>query len=188
MSDQQWVTLARVVRTQGRKGEVLADLLTDFPERFQTQPDIFLRSPAKGEPRAAVVESSWMPTGRSAGRIVLKLAGVDSISDAELLAGAEVQIPAAERVSLADGTYYVSDLIGCRMTNRGDEIGTVSDMHFPQDTAGRRIEDAAAIFVVERANGDEILIPFASAFVRRIDTASRTIDMELPDGLLQMNG
>lgn len=187
MSDQQWVTLARVVRTQGRKGEVLADLLTDFPDRFQTQPNVFLRSDS-GEPRPTVVESSWMPTGRSAGRIVLKLAGVDSISDAELLAGAEVQIPAAERVNLADGTYYVSDLIGCRMNNRGDEIGTVSDMHFPQDTAGRRIEDAAAIFVVERANGDEILIPFASAFVRRIDTASRVIDMELPDGLLQMNG
>lgn len=182
-----WITLARVVRPQGRRGEVLADLKTDFPEQLRQYPNIFLRLP-DGEPKPAVVEDSWLPTGRSAGRIVLKLQGVDSISDAEKLLDATLEIASDQRLTLSDGNYYVSDLIGCQMVHQGDMVGTVVDMHFPQDPTGKRIDDAAALFVVERANGDEVLIPFANAFVASIDTVARKIEMNLPDGLLEMNG
>lgn len=183
----EWITLARVVRTQGRKGEVLCDLLTDFPDRFHEQPDVFLRQP-KGEPVPAFVEDAWLPTGRSAGRIVLKLRGTDSISDAETLTNATVEIPSDQRVTLTDGNFYVNDLVGCTVVNRGDAVGTVTDMHFPQDPTGKRIEDAAAIFVVERANGDEVMIPFVNAFIGRIELTARRIEMDLPDGMLEMNG
>ncbi|MEZ2345718.1 ribosome maturation factor RimM [Terriglobus sp. RCC_193] len=184
---EEWISLARVVRPQGRRGEVLADLKTDFPDHFREYPNIFLRLP-ECEPQPVVVEDSWLPTGRSAGRIVLKLRGVDSISDAEKLLNATIEIASNQRLTLSNGNYYVSDLIGCQMVHHGDLLGTVVDMHFPQDPAGKRIEDAAALFVVERANGDEVLIPFANAFVTGIDTAARKIEMNLPDGLLEMNG
>jgi len=183
----EWITLARVVRPQGRRGEVLADLKTDFPDYFRQDPNIFLRLP-DGEPQLTMVEDSWLPTGRSAGRIVLKLRGVDSISDAEKLLNATIEISSDQRLTLTDGNYYVSDLIGCQMVHHGDLVGTVVDLHFPQDPTGKRIEDAAALFVVERANGDEVLIPFANAFVASIDTAAKKIEMNLPEGLLEMNG
>jgi 16S rRNA processing protein RimM len=118
----------------------------------------------------------------------LKLRGSETISDAELLAKAEVQIPSDERVALDDATFYVNDLIGCTLTDGETELGIVEDMHFPQDPQGRRIETAAAIFVVKRANGDEVLIPFANEFVENIDMAARRIEMKLPHGLVEMNG
>lgn len=186
MSDLEWSTLARVVRPQGRKGEVLADLLTDFPERFRNQPHVFLRRPG-AEPEPSEVESHWLPTGRSAGRIVLKLRGIDSISDAERLISAEIQVPADQRLALPDGNYYVSDLIGCRILQESVVLGVITDMQFPQDPAGKRIEDAPALFVLERTDGDELLVPFALAFVKRIDVGAKLIEMQLPDGLLDVN-
>jgi 16S rRNA processing protein RimM len=184
---KDWVTLARVVRPQGRRGEVLCDLFTDSPNQFKERPNVSLLG-SDGLRRDAVVEDHWLPVGRSAGRIVLKLAGTESIQDAEDLGKSEVQIPAAERVALDEQTYYVNDLIGCVMTDGETEIGTVDDMHFPQDPQGRRIETAAAIFVVKRANGDEVMIPFANEFVANIDVDAKRIEMRLPQGLVDMNG
>jgi 16S rRNA processing protein RimM len=184
---EQWVTLARIVRPQGRRGELLSDLFTDFPEQFTEQPRVSLLTPAAAR-IPATVESHWMPTGRSAGRIVLKFAGTDSITDAEKLAGYQVQIPAEQRLKLDDETHYVEDLIGCTLVDGENEIGIIEDLHFPLDSEGRRLQDAASIFVVKRPNGDELLIPFANAFVRNIDTAAKRIEMNLPGGLLEMNG
>jgi 16S rRNA processing protein RimM len=182
-----WVTLARVVRPQGRRGEVLCDLLTDSPSQFKDRPHVSLLR-ADNTRTDAIVEDHWLPVGRSAGRVVLKLAGVESITEAEKLARVEVQIPADERLALDESTYYVHDLIGCVMSDGETEIGTVVDMHFPQDPQGRRIEAAAAIFVVARTNGDEVMIPFANEFVAEIDVAVKRIQMRLPDGMVDMNG
>ena len=182
-----WVTLARVVRPQGRRGEVLCDLFTDFPNQLKERPNVFLAGPT-GLRTDAVVEDHWLPVGRSAGRIVLKLAGIETISDAEKLSRFEVQIPADERVALDEQTYYVNDLIGCVLTDNEIEIGTVEDLHFPQDPQGKRIETAAAIFIVTRDNGDEVMIPFANEFIAKIDVAEKRIEMRLPQGLVEMNG
>ena len=181
------MTLARIVRPQGRRGEVLCDLFTDFPDQFQERTGVSLLTPG-GVRTEVQIQEHWLPTGRSAGRVVLKLRGVETISDAEGLAGAQVQIPLDERLALDDETYYVNDLIGCTMTDGETEIGTVDDMHFPQDPQGRRIETAAAIFVVKRANGDEVMIPFANEFVAKIDIGEKRIEMRLPHGLVDMNG
>jgi 16S rRNA processing protein RimM len=166
---------------------VLSDLFTDFPDRFKEQPEVSLLAGA-GTRTPGYIEEHWLPTGRSAGRIVLKLRGVETISDAELLAGVEVQIAEDQRLTLDDQTYYVSDLIGCVLADSDSELGTVDDMHFPQDAQGRRIETAAALFVVKKANGDEVLIPFANEFVTKIDIAAKRIEMNLPQGLVEMNG
>ena len=104
----EFVTLARVAKTQGRHGEVAADLFSDFPERFAERHRVFALN-AQGERREMELEGFWPHKGR----IVLKFAGVDSISDAEGLIGSEIQIPVSERAELEEGANYISDLVGC---------------------------------------------------------------------------
>lgn len=190
---EDWVTLARVVRPQGRRGETLCELDTDFPERFRDRQRLMLRARIGGDPEPCTVEDFWLPTGRSAGRIVLKFAGVDSISDAERLSGAEVLVPASERVLLEEGTFYLDELQGCTVVNVAgddgpDELGTITDVHFLTDSAGAKLEDAAPLLVVTRPNGDEVLIPLAKQFLEAPDLANRRITMRLPHGLVEANG
>jgi 16S rRNA processing protein RimM len=195
-SDAQWVVLARILRPQGRKGEVLAELLTDFPERFASHPRVWIAPQGFADSATAVPElarqievgSHWLPVGRNAGRIVLGFAGIDSIELAEELAGKEVVVPASERVPLEAGAAYVSDLIGCRVYDRDSLVGVVEDVQFPATPDGtRRLEEAAALLAVRSAEGDEVLVPFASAFLVEIDTGAKAIRMELPEGLTGVN-
>lgn len=185
--------LARVVRPQGRRGEVLCELDTDFPERFRERKDLYLRADEAADPAPVALEDFWLPTGRSAGRVVLKFTGVDSINDAEKLAGFQVLVPLSQRAALEEGTFYVDDLRGCIVTNMAggdgpDELGTVTDVHFPTDSAGAKLEDAAPILVVTRPNGDEVLIPLAKEFLESPDLPNRRIAMRLPRGLVEANG
>ena len=191
--EAEWVTLAVVVRPQGRRGEVLCELDTDFPQRFAERKRLFLRREGTGAPQPYVLENFWLPTGKSAGRVVLKFAGIDSISDAERLAGLHVLLPLSERATLEEGTFYVDDLRGCTVVNLAggegpDELGTVTDVHFPTDGAGAKLEDAAPVLVVTRSNGDEILIPLAKEFIESPDLLDRRITMRLPAGLVEVNG
>ena len=182
-----WVLLAHIVRPQGRRGEVLADLHTDFPERFSDRTVLSLRL-ADGEPTAHTLESFWLPTGKSAGRIVFKFAGVDSISEAEALAGHDVVLPSSERVTLAGDEFYVSDLNGCIVSDGSADLGTVVDVHFPSNTDGKRLEDAAPILIVERSDGDELMIPLAKEFLKNADLGNKRLLMQLPKGLVDING
>lgn len=186
-TETEWITLARIARTQGRKGEVLADLFTDFPDRFKTRKSVTLLSPA-GVRTAHTVESFWLPTGRSAGRIVFKLSAIDDMNAAEKLAGFTVQIVPEERVPLDAATWYVSDLVGCEVTDEGNPIGIVLDVHFPANTDGKRLEAAAPILVVQRGDGDEVMVPLALTHIVRIATGEKKIEMRLPVGLLDING
>jgi 16S rRNA processing protein RimM len=195
-SDAQWVVLARILRPQGRKGEVLAELLTDFPERFASHPRVWIAPQGFADSAIAAPElarqievaSHWLPVGRNAGRIVLGFAGVESIEQAENLASEEVVVPVRERVPLEAGAAYISDLIGCSVYDRDSLVGVVEDVQFPTTPDGtRRLEEAAALLAVISAEGDEVLVPFASAFVVEIDTAAKAIRMALPEGLVQVN-
>lgn len=195
-SAAQWVVLARILRPQGRRGEVLAELFTDFPERFASQPRVWLAEAGFVETsgaeadgaRAAEVASHWLPVGRNAGRIVLGFAGVNSIEQAQTLEGMEVVVPASERVPLEEGAAYISDLVGCTVFDGAIAVGLVEDVRFPATPDGlRRLEDAAALLAVRSPEGDEVLIPFASAFVVKIDTGAKAIRMKLPEGLVGVN-
>ena len=164
---------------QGRRGEVLAEIHTSFPERFAERRELSGLA-ANGSRRELQVEEHWFHKGG----VVLKFAGVDSISDAEQLAGMELQIPQEQRAELEAGAAYVSDLVGCEVlvqtANGLVAIGAVSDVQFG---AGE-----APLLVVKGKRGErelEYLVPYAEAFLKQTDFEHRRIEMELPEGLLE---
>jgi 16S rRNA processing protein RimM len=187
-----WIVLAQLLRPQGRKGELLAELLTDFPERFEDRRHVFLAaagfSGTPEEARSAEVVSFWLPVGKNEGRIVLQFAGVDSISDAESIAGLEVIVPEEERLPLDDESVYISELVGCTIYDGGVAVGVIEDVQFPTTPdGGRRLAEAAPLLSVRSLEGDEVLIPFAKAFLVAMDTDAKRIDMRLPAGLIEVN-
>jgi 16S rRNA processing protein RimM len=161
-----------VLKTQGRRGEVAAELYTDFPERFEQRRKLFALEP-QGSRRELELEEFWPHKGQ----LVLKFADVDSISDAELLVGCELQIPAGERAEVEAGTAYVSDLIGCIVWDGEREIGTVKDVQFG---AG----EAPMLIVTGRK---EFEIPYAEAYLNSVDVGRKEIRMQLPEGMLEIN-
>jgi 16S rRNA processing protein RimM len=124
---------------------------------------------------AMEVESTWM----HGDHIIFKFKGIDSISAAEGLAGAEVSIPLEQRAPVPAGEFYQSDLLGCEVFDAtGRNLGTVS--HF-EDTGG------APIIEVRTKDGKELLIPFAKSICTKIDPAQRRIEVTLPEGLEDLN-
>jgi 16S rRNA processing protein RimM len=191
-STPAWIVLAHLLRPQGRKGELLADLFTDFPERFENRRRVFLAAPGfEGEAakaRPAEVVAFWLPVGKNEGRVVLQFAGIDSISDAESIAGKDVLIPHEERLPLDDESVYISELVGCTVYDGSLPVGVVDDVQFAMTADGaRRLDDAAPLLAVRSSEGDEILIPFAKAFLVSVNTAAKRIDMTLPAGLVEIN-
>jgi 16S rRNA processing protein RimM len=178
-----WVLLAHIVRPHGRHGELVADILTDFPERFHARPHLWLISSSQvtAAPREVLLENFWFFRSR----VVLKLQGVDSISAAEGVRGYSVAIPAAERAPLDPGSWYAADLIGCEVfdLNRAADIGEIVDID--------RGSSSSDLLVVRcnsaRSRGGEVLIPFVRDYLVRVDPAERRVEMRLPDGLLDIN-
>ena len=191
-STPAWIVLAHLLRPQGRKGELLAELFTDFPERFEEQRRVFLAAPGfdgdQAEARAVEVAAFWLPVGKNDGRVVLKFDGIDTISEAETVAGLDAVIPRGERLPLEDESVYISELIGCTVYDGPQEIGVVRDVQFAMTAdGGRRLDDAAPLLAVASVEGDEILIPFAKAFLVNVDTEAKRIEMTLPEGLVEVN-
>ena len=192
---EAWVWLARIRRPQGRKGEVFAEILTDFPEKFAQRRKLFLLglggaveervwSPGSpnardpGHPREVELTNHWLHKGG----IVLHFAGIDSISAAEGLTGFYVAILRAERAALADDETYISDLIGCTLVDvSGAEPHEVGEIEGVDRPAG-----AASLLIVRSPRG-EVLIPFAKSYLRRIDLEGRRVEMALPEGLVDLN-
>jgi 16S rRNA processing protein RimM len=176
----EYVRLARLIRPQGRHGELLAEILTDFPQRFAQQPEVWLLPAAAGKPpRAAVIERAWPHKGR----IVLKFAGVDSINDAETLRGWQVAVAREQRMRLEDDAVYIGDLIGCHVideANDGADLGPVLDV-----TRGQH--GSADLLVLGQGKEDELLIPFAKSYIVSLDLAQRRLRMRLPAGLTALN-
>jgi 16S rRNA processing protein RimM len=165
-----------VVKTQGRHGEVAVEPHTDVPDRFQAGTRLWalLKS---GVRRELKIEELW-PHKRW---LVLKFAGVDTIDDAEALKGAELQVPQSERAELEPGWTYLSDLVGCTVFDAGREIGKVIDVAFG---AGE-----APLLVVQGSQAAKVPyeIPFAEAFLEKVDIERKQVRMTLPEGLLEVN-
>ena len=188
--------VARIIRPRGNKGEVLAELFTDFPARLSSRLQIFLRH-AQTEPQAIRLQNFWVDRNHPEHGI-FHFEGYASIDAAEKLRGLEVLIPITDRVKLPAGKYFVSDLIGCSVfENPGNEtklsspacatedaphvVGTVRDVFFPGEGAA-----GTPLLQVETAAG-ELLVPLAEDICRRIDVAARRIDVTLPEGLSELN-
>ena len=177
---EQWVWLARIRRTQGRKGEVFAEILTDFPEKFAQRRRLWLlaQDASGASPREVELIGHWLHKGG----VVLHFAGVDSISAAETLAGLIVAIPLAERAPLSEDEVYVADLIGCSLVDvAGETPVQLGEIENVDRTAG-----PVALLVVRGAAG-EVLIPFAKGYLRRIDLVAKRVEMALPEGLAELN-
>jgi 16S rRNA processing protein RimM len=187
-----WVAIAALLRPQGRRGEILAEPLSSLPEIFRTGTEVVLA--AKGAtPVAGVasrtVEEHWFPTGKNAGRVVLKLSGCESINEAEALAGMQAMISVDALPKLDDETYFVGDLIGCAFFDGDEQAGTIVDVEFPTGPDGRtRLEDAATLLAValtgDSAEDEPVLVPFVRAWLESVDVAGRRVVMHLPAGLL----
>jgi len=171
----EFITLARVVKTQGRHGEVAAEIHSDVPDRFAAGMMLFALSKSGDSRREVEIENLWPHKGL----LVLKLAGIDSISDAETLIGSELQVPRAERAELEQGWNYVSDLVGCTVFDHGREIGRIEDV---QSGAGE-----APLLMVEGAGGKKYDVPFAEAYLEGVDLPLRQVRMKLPEGMLDVN-
>src|ERR1700684_932320 len=114
-----FITLARVVKTQGRRGEVAAEIFSQVPDRFTAGMKLLaLPREAEVQRRDLEVQELWPHKGL----LVFKFAGVDSISEAEMLIGCELQVPRSQRLKLQAGWNYVSDLVGCSVIDGGREI------------------------------------------------------------------
>ena len=176
------VTLARILRPWGRRGEVAAEILTDFPERLTERREAWLAAEGSA-PRPAKILSCRLHLGQA----IFHFQGVETISDAEALRGLEVQVPLAERAPAGEGRHFITDLIGCAVWEAGAQgaLGVVQDVQ----RAGEQPLCAAAgscVLVVSTPAG-ELLIPLAAEICTHVDTARRRIEVRLPDGLRDLN-
>jgi 16S rRNA processing protein RimM len=158
---------------------VLAELHTDFPERFEERRYLFALE-ADGSRRELQLEEHWFHKGC----VVLKFAGIDSISEAERLGRVELQIPSEQRAPLEEGVAFVSDLVGCEVwaavTGEPQLLGVVKDLQFG---AG----EAPLLVIRQKVDSTEdILVPYAAEFLKLADLEHRRIEMQLPQGLLEL--
>ena len=169
----EFVTLARVRKTQGRRGEVAVDVHTDVPDRFRAGFEVSALL-EDGQRKQLEVEDLWPHKGG----LVLKFAGIETISEAEELVGAELQVPCGQRAELEPGWTYVSDLVGCKVFDGSRLVGEVADVSFG---AGE------APLLQVRAGKKMLDIPYAEAYLVKVDFAAKRIEMQLPEGMLELD-
>jgi len=173
-STDSLIRVAKAVRTRGLKGEIVADLLTDFPERFEAIDRLIAVSPARSQ-RSVELESFWFQNER----IILKFAGVDSIESAQEFVGYDFCIPESERVPLSDNEYYDFELEGCYVRDvSGKDVGKVQRV---LKTGGPEILEIAD------DHGATVLVPLAESIVIEIDTVAKQIVIDPPEGLLELS-
>jgi 16S rRNA processing protein RimM len=172
---QDLVTIARIARARGLKGEVLAVIISDFPQRFAELSRVFLRpSPSSEILYIAQLEDSWFHKEY----VVLKFQTIDTRNQAEELQGYLVQIPIVELVPLPAGSYYEFQLVGCEVVDAGGKtVGRVKEMMHT---------GAAPLLVVSTDQGNEHLIPLAEEICSQIDIAAKKITITPPAGLLEL--
>lgn len=162
------VAIGRVVKPQGRKGEVAVEPFTDRPDRFPGLRHAWVPA-GGGAAREVTVSSCWPHKGR----FVLKLEGVDSIDAAEALRGMELRIREEDLHPLPAGSYYHHQLRGLRVEDGGGaEVGRVEDI---LETGAE-----APVLVVRGARG-ETLVPLAESFVRQVDLAAGKLVVVVPE-------
>ncbi len=168
-----YIAIARIVRTRGNRGEVLADLYTDFPDRFNLLQEVWLEF-NDGHRQYMKLEDTWEHKGKR----VLKLAGVDTISSAKELVGCWIEIPYEQAVLLPEDSYFDHDLIGCLVTDiGGNEVGVVTNI--------LRIAENSQLVV--QASDHECLIPLVKQICKKISIADKKILVDPPQGLLDLN-
>lgn len=172
VADEELVAVGRVVKVRGLRGEVVAELLTDFPERFDELDELIAVVP-DGKRKILALEEHWFQSGR----IVLKFAGYDTPEAAHALVGLELTVPEAEAVELEEDEFYDWELEGCRVeTVEGREVGRVREV---LHTGG------VPVLVIENDGKREHLIPLAESICVEIDVEQKRIRVDAPEGLIE---
>jgi 16S rRNA processing protein RimM len=194
--EQKFVAVARILRARGNRGEVAAELLTDFPERLPEIKEMFLRA-GSGARRGVVLREFWVDRNHP-GKAVFHFEGIDSINDAEKLRGLEVQIPFEQRAEVPSGSFFVTDLIGCSVFEIAATaspmssspcsqaeapvlLGKVRDVYFPGEG-----QPGTPLLAVDTSRG-EVLVPLAKDICTMIEITARRIEVKLPEGLRDLN-
>ena len=167
-AEPEWVTVAVLAKTRGNRGEVTAIALSSRPGRYEDLKEVYLF----GSGERFEVESTWFHQGR----LIFKFRGIDTITDAGRLSGAEVRVPKDQRMALEPGEFFQSDLVGCDVIDRrsGHSYGRVA-----------RWQDSGGPGLLELEDG--LLIPFVRSICVEIDPAAKRIAVELPEGLKDLN-
>lgn len=165
------VAIARVARPHGLRGEVAADILTDFPERFEDLGKVVVLADDQSRAELTIKAFKFQK-----GRVFLKFAGLDTVESVEPLRNAEICVPEDEAVELEAGEFYDWELEGCRVvTVDGTELGTVREL---MRTGGTEI-------LVVQGTEKDYLVPFAEAICTEVDIENELITIDPPDGLLE---
>jgi 16S rRNA processing protein RimM len=164
------VTVGRILRPHGVRGEVKVEVLSDVPGRFAPGSSLLLVR--KG---AAPVERTVERSRTMRGFVVLTLDGVADREGAEALRDGWLEVPRAAVPEAPEGAYYQYELVGCRCTNGDEELGIVVEV----------IEDGGGLLLIVEGGGRRVPIPFVSGFLRQVNVAERTIAFELPEGLIE---
>jgi len=168
------VRVAKATRARGLKGEIVADLLTDFPERFEDVSELTAVGP-KGDHKTVELEDFWLQNGR----VIFKLADCNSVDAAEQFRDYEFCVPQSEIAALDEDEYYDFDLEGCSVQEVGGrKVGEVKSV---LKTGGTEI------LVITAENGAEIMVPLAKSIITKIDVRAKEILIDPPEGLLDLN-
>lgn len=164
------VAIAKIVKPRGLRGELIAEILTDFPERFEGTVDVVLVSPEGNETKLKI-EDFWFQKDR----IVLKFADVNTVEKADVLRNSEVCVAESDVVALEEGEFFDWQLEGCKVeTVAGETLGIVKEL---MRTGGTEV-------LVVESNGKDFLIPFAESICIEVDVVAKRIVVDPPEGLL----
>ena len=168
------------MRPHGVRGEVVAELLTDFPTRFAAHPTVHLQPAGASSPARSVQVVQARP---HSGRMLLKLSGCDSMNDAEALRGYELVIPWEDRTALDSDSVYIAELVGCSL------IDTTTGLTVGEITGVDRESTQLDLLVVQpsQEGREALLVPFVKAYAPAWDLEKRTMHMALPEGLLDLD-
>jgi 16S rRNA processing protein RimM len=173
LSLDELVAVARAIKTRGIRGELVAESLTDFPERFDGLENLIAIAP-DGKLSVIALEEHWF----HGNRVILKFAGYDSIETASALVGYEFAVHESERVRLPEDQFYDWELAGCLVQSvAGEELGRVREV--------MRTGGVELLVVDNAARGREHLIPLAEEICVEIDVERKLIKVDAPEGLLE---
>jgi 16S rRNA processing protein RimM len=166
----RYLAIGRIVRAHGVRGEISVTVLTDFPERFETLEWVYVGDEFEAQP-FRLEKYRWHKKN-----ILLTLADITNRTQAEQLQGQFVQVPVGEAVPLADGDYYLYQLIGLQViTSTGELLGTIDNV----------IETGANdVYVVKNNTQNELLIPAIADVIKSVDLDKGQVIIELIDGLI----
>ncbi len=167
------VSIAKLLRTRGLRGELVAEMLTDFPNRFDGLKNVIAIFP-NGKHENLEIEKFWFQKDR----IILKFKGFDTIEKAEALKNVEVCVAESDAVELGDDEFFDWEIEGCVVeTIEGEKIGTVREI---MRTSG--CENLVVISATDE--NKDFLIPFVAAICVEMDIENKLIKVDLPEGLL----